>query len=620
MFRLNLYLPLVIVTILMALLTVVAVIYTQENFIHKSKESISRQFTDDLNKKVSTEANIISEYIDFIQNKDEITKLFLAQNKEELNYSIKKIYTRLNRNVDLTHMYFIKTDGRVLLRVHDYGRDQDIIDRVTFKKAKEKESLFYGLEFGPKKNYTLRVVKPWIDDGKIIGYIELGKEIDKIIDEISISLKSMIYIAVKKEVFSNASEFVKHRLLTKKQTKDYYIVYNTFTIPKEMEYILSGNFIYGDVTHEGIDYFVSKERLVDVSGKELGYFVFLIDTSLEHHIMYSSIEILSLIILLTSVLLISGGYTLIKKREKSIYRLTSKLEKKKNDLTLFNNKLQKLFDFQQNIIVLSTGKSIIMANRAMLNFFRFNNIDDFKKHHKCICEKFVTDDSFFNLGKVDEDKNWIETIKAFSEEERIVAMLDSNLMLHTFSVSVGQFEEESFIVSFTDISNTMIEHSKLKIKATHDKLTGTLNREFFDNNIHSIIKDVQAKKLGVIMCDIDHFKDVNDTYGHNRGDTVLKDFTTVIRDSMRDTDYLIRWGGEEFIILMKVNCIDSLEKATEHIRQNIENYHFEEIGNITASFGITLYIENEDILDTLERIDKALYRAKNNGRNQVQII
>ena len=122
------------------------------------------------------------------------------------------------------------------------------------------------------------------------------------------------------------------------------------------------------------------------------------------------------------------------------------------------------------------------------------------------------------------------------------------------------------------------------------------------------------------MCDIDHFKDVNDTYGHNRGDIVLKDFTTVIRDSVRDTDYLIRWGGEEFIVLMKVNCIDSLEKATEHIRQSIENYHFEEVDNITASFGITLYIQKEEIIDTLERIDKALYKAKDNGRNQVQVI
>ncbi|WP_373004243.1 diguanylate cyclase domain-containing protein [Sulfurimonas sp.] len=620
MFRLNLYLPLVVVTILMALLTVVAIIYIQENSIHKSKESVSKQFTDNLNEKVKVEADIINEYIDFIQSRDEIKNSFLAQDKEELNNSVKSIYNRLNRNVDLTHIYFIKTDGTVLLRVHDYERDKDVIDRVTFKKAKERGSLFYGLEFGPKKNYTLRVVKPWIYDGKIIGYIELGKEIDKIINEVSVSLKSMIYIAVKKEVFSNASEFVKNRLLTKKQTKDYYIVYNTFTIPREMEYILSDNLNHEDITHEGIDYFVSKERLSDVSGKELGYFIFLTDVSLEHSVMYGSIKVLSAILFLLTSIMIIGGYFLIKNRERKIHSLTSKLEKQKTDLSLFNVKLQKLFDLQRNIIIIASGNSVIMANQAMFDFFGFENLSDYLDHHGCICDRFVTNDNFFHLGKVPLGINWINEIKSLPGEKRIVAMLDYNLVSHAFSVSVNEFEEGSFIISFTDISNTMIEHTKLKRKATHDKLTGALNREFFDNNIQSIIKDAQPKKLGFVLCDIDHFKSVNDTYGHNRGDTVLKDFTTIISDSIRDTDYLIRWGGEEFIVLMKVNSIDSLKKATEHIRQRIENHHFEEVDNITASFGITLYIQNEEIIDTLERVDKALYKAKDNGRNQVQII
>jgi diguanylate cyclase (GGDEF)-like protein len=620
MFKLNLYLPLVIATIVMAILTVVTIIYIQENSIHKSKESVSTQFTDNLNEKVRVESDIISEYINFIQNKDELTKLFLAQNKEELNNSVKNIYNRLNRNVDLTHMYFIKTDGTVLLRVHDYERDKDVIDRVTFKNAKERESLFYGLEFGPKKNYTLRVVKPWIYDGKVIGYIELGKEIDKIINEISISLKSMIYIAVKKEVFLNASEFVKHRLLTKKQTKDYYIVYNTFTIPKDMEYIISDNLSHEDIIHEGIDYFVSKEKLSDVSGKELGYFIFLTDVSLEHSVMYGSIKILSIILFLLTGSMMIGGHFLIKNRERKIHSLTSKLEKQKTDLSLFNVKLQKLFDLQKNIIIISSGSSVIMANQAMFDFFGFDDLSDYLNHQGCICDRFVTNDGFFHLGKVPLGINWINEIKSLPGEKRIVAMLDHDFMSHAFSVSVNEFEEGSFIVSFTDISNTMIEHSKLKRKATHDKLTGALNREFFDNNIYSIIKDAQPKKLGFVICDIDHFKDVNDTYGHNRGDTVLKDFTTIIRDSIRDTDYLIRWGGEEFIVLMRVNSIDSLQKATEHIRQSIENYHFEKVDSITASFGITLYIQNEEILDTLERIDKALYKAKDNGRNQVQTI
>ncbi|EDZ61625.1 diguanylate cyclase (GGDEF domain) [Sulfurimonas gotlandica GD1] len=620
MFRLNLYFPLMIVTVLMAILTIVAIIYIQENSIHKSKESISRDFNDNLNEKVKLEATILGEYIDFIQNKDDISKLFLEQNKEELNNSIKKIYTRLNKNVDLTHMYFIKADGTVLLRAHEYDRDKDIIDRTTFKKSQENQSLFYGLEFGPKKNYTLRVVKPWFVEGKLIGYIELGKEIDKIINEISTSLKTLIYIAVKKELYANALEFVRNILLTKVQTRDYYIVYNTFTIPKEMEYILNETIINDDISLENSSYFVSKSILSDVSGKELGYFVFLTDVSLEHSVMYGSIKILGTILfILTSGMLI-GGYFLIRDRERSIHALTSKLEKQKTGLALFNVKLQKLFDLQKNIVITSNGKTINMANNAMVTFFGFKNINDYLNHHKCICEKFIEDDNFFHLGKVDEGENWIDTIKSLPDEKCIVCMLDYNKKIHSFSVKVSEVEDENYIISFTDISNTMIEHTNLKRKSTHDKLTGALNREFFDNNIKSIIKDMYPEKMGIVLCDIDHFKDVNDTYGHNRGDNVLKEFTTIIKDSIRDSDYLIRWGGEEFIVLMKVNTIDSLQRATEHMRKHIESYKFEEVGTITSSFGITLHIENEKILDTLERVDKALYKAKNNGRNQFQIL
>jgi len=620
LFKLNLYLPLVVVTILMALLTVVAIIYIQENSIHQSKASISRQFTDNLREKVSLEAAEIGEYIEFIQNKDDITKLFLEQNKEKLNNSIKGMYSRLSKNVNLTHMYFINTDGRVLLRVHDYERDKDIIDRTTFKKAQERESLFYGLEFGVKKNYTLRVVKPWFVDGKIIGYIELGKEIDKIINDISRSLKSIIYIAVKKELYRNASDYVKQRLLTKMQTRDYYIVYNTFTIPKEIEYILNETLVHKDISLEGIEYFTSKAKLSDVSGEELGYFVFLTDVSLEHSVMYGSIKILSVILFLLTGIMIIGGYFLIKDREKNIHSLTSKLEKQKADLSLFNVKLQKLFDLQINIIIISSGNSVIMANQAMFDFFGFNNLDEYLQNNGCICDSFVTNDTFFHLGKVALGENWISEIKGLPDERRIVTMLDNNSVSHAFSVSVSEFEEGSFIVSFTDISNTMMEHSKLKIKATHDKLTGALNREFFDNNIYSIKNDARPKQLGFVLCDIDHFKEVNDTYGHNRGDMVLKDFTNIVRDSIRDTDYLIRWGGEEFIVLMRVNSIDSLEQATEHMRTRIEKYNFEGVGKITSSFGITLYIEGEEILDTLERVDKALYKAKDNGRNQLQVM
>lgn len=620
MFRLNLFVPLIFVTLIMAIFTVVIIIYVQEDSIYKSKEKIAEQFTKELNEKVSVEAAVISEYINFIQEKKDVSGFFLEENKVKLNKSVKDLYDRLNNNVQLTHMYFIKTDGSVFLRVHNYQKDKDIIDRVTFKRAKESNSLFYGLEFGLMKNYTLRVVKPWFVDGKLVGYIELGKEIDKIINQISLSLNTDIYIAVKKDIYKESSHEVKKSLLSKIQTNNHYIVYSTSKVPLKIEPILNGDILNEDIHDNNNEYFVSKKILSDVSGKELGYFVFLSDVSLEHRIMYGSIKILSLIILVIAAILIGGGYILIKSKEKNIHRLTSRLEKKKNDLAIFNTKLQKLFDLQKNIIVLTNGKSIVMANQAMFDFFGFKDIDDFANHHKCICDRFVKDDNFFHLDKVVEDKNWIDTVKFLSEEKRIVAMLDRNLMLHTFSISVSPFEEGSFIISFTDISNTMLEHSNLKKKVTHDKLTGALNREFFENNVESIIKNTLPRRVGFVLCDIDNFKLVNDTYGHNCGDTVLKDFTRIIKNSIRESDYLIRWGGEEFIILMNINNINALAKVTEHIRKLVEEHHFEEVDRVTSSFGISLYNEGEEVIDTLERIDKALYKAKDNGRNQVQIL
>jgi len=601
MFRLNLYFPLILSVLLMSLFTVLTLIYIQEDSIHKSKEGISKQFSKNLKEKVTVEAAVISEYIEFIQNRDEIANLFLELNKEQLNNSVIDIYNSLNKNVKLTHMYFIKTDGSVLLRVHDYKRDKDIINRATFKKAKENQSLFYGLEFGIKKNYTLRVVKPWIKDGKLIGYIELGKEIDRIINELSLSLKTEIYLAVKKEIYKNSPPFVQKALNKKVQTKAHYIVYNTSTIPKEIGSIIDGTISNKDIELEDSEYFVSKGILSDVSNKELGYFVFLSDITLEHKVMYSSIKILSAIIILIAVALIVTGYILIRNKEINIQNFTSKL--------------QKLFNLQRNILITSDGKETIMANQAMFRFFGFKNLENFSKHYSCICDRFIVNENYFHLEKVPKGENWIEVIRNLPDEKRIVAMLDDDLTTHAFNVSVNEFEEGSYIVSFTDISNTMIEHTKLKRKVTHDKLTGALNREFFDNNIEIIIKEVYPKSLGVVLCDIDHFKLVNDTYGHNRGDVVLKDFTNIIKNSIRDTDHLIRWGGEEFIVLMKVNDIQSLQKVTENIRKNIEEYHFEEAGKVTSSFGVTLYIEGEEVIKTIERADKALYIAKESGRN-----
>ena len=119
--------------------------------------------------------------------------------------------------------------------------------------------------------------------------------------------------------------------------------------------------------------------------------------------------------------------------------------------------------------------------------------------------------------------------------------------------------------------------------------------------------------------DIDYFKMVNDTYGHDVGDKVLKQFVNVIQKSSRKDDLLIRWGGEEFLLLTKVKSIDNAKKVLENIRNAISQASFEGIKHMTCSIGATNYKENENIEESFKRADDALYEAKNNGRNQVQI-
>lgn len=289
------------------------------------------------------------------------------------------------------------------------------------------------------------------------------------------------------------------------------------------------------------------------------------------------------------------------------------------DRTLSSDKMQRLFDLQTNIVIQTNGKVLKKANQSFLNFFDFSSLEEFLKVYNCICDRFVENDKFFHLGKVPEGKIWTEVLETAPEKERVVSMLDKELVAHAFSVSVNHFEDDDYIVSFSDISETILEQLFLQKKVFHDTLTNAYNRYFFENNI-KIIKEAVYKNdkyLGLIMFDIDKFKDVNDMYGHNGGDDVLKTLVEVVNQSIRENDVLVRWGGEEFIIIVEIESIKNLMQVAEHIRKKIEEHYFAQVRHITCSFGITLHKHNETMDQTIERADKALYNAKNSGRNKV---
>lgn len=163
------------------------------------------------------------------------------------------------------------------------------------------------------------------------------------------------------------------------------------------------------------------------------------------------------------------------------------------------------------------------------------------------------------------------------------------------------------------------QHDQLVGMATHDQLTGLYNRHYLSDTLSKRVAHAKrhGEALSVIIVDIDHFKNVNDTFGHLTGDIILKAVANVMQDSARKEDVAARFGGEEFIMVLD-NCTadDALVKA-ENLRNKIQLLYPEDIA-VTASFGVVqLEKDMQRCEDLLKNADMALYMAKEEGRNRV---
>lgn len=160
--------------------------------------------------------------------------------------------------------------------------------------------------------------------------------------------------------------------------------------------------------------------------------------------------------------------------------------------------------------------------------------------------------------------------------------------------------------------------------AAKDGLTGLFNRRYFDIHIKKMVEKANKDniKLYLLMCDIDNFKHVNDTYGHQAGDKILTTTARILKNTFRVTDLIARFGGEEFTMLLNGISIDQALYTAERVRVKIESMDFEIEGveeplKKTISIGVTEYKPGESIEDFIERSDQAMYEAKTSGKNKI---
>lgn len=170
-----------------------------------------------------------------------------------------------------------------------------------------------------------------------------------------------------------------------------------------------------------------------------------------------------------------------------------------------------------------------------------------------------------------------------------------------------------------DVTERKRLHEELRKLAVTDPLTGAFNRRHFMEELHREMgrSDRYHIPFSLIMLDIDHFKVVNDRFGHETGDRVLEELVQLIRNRIRATDILARWGGEEFLIMLVNTHLSQAIPLGEALLQQMRDLPFPEIGELTASFGVTQYREEESPDVLLTRVDNLMYQAKREGRARI---
>ncbi len=177
------------------------------------------------------------------------------------------------------------------------------------------------------------------------------------------------------------------------------------------------------------------------------------------------------------------------------------------------------------------------------------------------------------------------------------------------------------VITIRDISEQKKYLLLLEKQAMTDALTGIFNRMKFDEILSTEIQRSKRNKvpLALIICDIDHFKQVNDQYGHPAGDKILKTLVKLISANIRSIDFFARWGGEEFVILSPGTDSRGAANLAEKIRRKVELHNFRNPGHITLSFGVTCFKSGDNATKLITRADEAMYKAKAKGRNRVQL-
>lgn len=254
------------------------------------------------------------------------------------------------------------------------------------------------------------------------------------------------------------------------------------------------------------------------------------------------------------------------------------------------------------------NKIALLKEKKYIYSFNENSIELFGK---------VTDKGYVNIVKQLENGKYIkEVLNSVVLKVLLIGVL--NIIVFFYLLTLFDEHKKDKDKMYKDYEQLTCDAKAIAMK---DTLTGAATRMKFNddlNNLLELASRFNEQVFTFTILDIDNFKKVNDTLGHDYGDVVLKEICKTVQKYMRKTDYLYRWGGEEFVILMPLNSLENTITYANRLREKIAEIKFEKLDQVTCSFGVVEFVKGDDETTIIKRADELLYKAKKNGKNRVE--
>lgn len=525
-FSLKVIIPFIVSILFVSIFTLLSIYTFQTKHINQISLEKFENISTILTQTIQKDTELSKGLAQLIAKDQNTINLFESQEREKLFFYLHQTYMNFNQQYNITHFYLHNLDKTNFLRLHNKNIHSDLINRVTLDKAVESGTVSSGIEFSMNHNYTLRVVSPWFDKEHLIGYIEIGKEIDSVINEISKTLKSNIILTINKDAVTN--NLIQNDPLDKKKytdLKDYYIINSTLSNIKPQNDILkilnSQNDISNiKVTNQQVTYNINSKPFYNITGQEVGKIYVLIDVTNE-------IADLEWVILKTFILLLFTILLIIYFYFKYIKKIDNQM-KNYVDIVEFNYKFEQFVNHishhliycdKTNDAINKTLKelgTILEANRAYLFMFKENYSIMDNTHEWCSLGTEPAIDSLHNesteffswwiaqckakLPIAIEDINDMP-LEAQNEKDALLAQNIKSLLVYpiVFNGEVSGFIGIDMVTNYQKWSQT--HHSFVKITA--ESISSALDKKRYEEELQISAKVFESSSEGIIITDKD---------------------------------------------------------------------------------------------------------------------